>query len=152
MTMRPGPNTASKVRSRAPSWYGGPMSLDERVPSAPRMPAAAPVGSADGRESPGCRSLGTLSVVSGALPYRQPQRTLPQFGACGLRKLVESRMVREVRPNALPPAAKRSLNLRALSYRGRAAKGAAPITKSRATVQEASLALQKVYEKYSLRR
>src|SRR5216684_4642518 len=60
MTMRPGPNTASKVRSRCAQLVRGPMSLDDRVPSAPRMPAAAPVGSADGRESSWVSIIGHL--------------------------------------------------------------------------------------------
>src|ERR1700681_3951490 len=88
MTMRPGPNTASKVRSRCAQLVRGPMSLDDRVPSAPRMPASRTARSAGDRGS-------SWASIIGHLEYRkrcrfrngQPQRTLPEFGACAFQEI-----------------------------------------------------------------
>src|SRR5260221_945161 len=128
MTMRPGPNTASKVRSRCAQLVRGPMSLDERVPSAPRMPASRTLRSADGRE------ISWVSII-GHLEYRkrcrfrngQPQRTLPQLGACASKEIGGIEIGTErYGQTRFPPAAEALLNLRALSYRGRTAVDAAP--------------------------
>src|SRR5882724_10067992 len=151
MTMSPGPKTASKVRNRCAQLVRGPMSLDKRVPSAPRMPASCTARFADGRESSWVSIIGRLEYTK-RCRFRdgQPERTQPKFGACVRLKEIGGieNSYREVRSNALPArGGRRSYSLRALSDDERAAVDAAPTPQSRATVQEASLALQKVYGK-----
>jgi len=112
------------------------------------MPAAAPVGSADGRESSWVSIIGHLEcgkrcrfrTGSPNARCRNSARALKEIGGIenGTERYGQTRF---------PPAAEALLELESLILPRARCEGRSAITKSRATVQERASRCKKVYEK-----